>query len=177
MNKLSMDKKIAVVSALVEGCSVRSTVRMTGVSKGAILRLLVEVGTACAESHDAALVKIFGADPDGARTYSPAQCLGIKKEIVLGNPDPKHISTSYVERQNLTMRISMRRFTRLTNAFSKKIENHMHSVALYYMYYNFVRVHQTLRVTPAMEAGISSHVWSIQEIVALGALPVMKAAA
>jgi hypothetical protein len=81
--------------------------------------------------------------------------------------NPKHISTSYVERQNLTMRMSMRRFTRLTNAFSKKVENHAAAVALYFMYYNFARVHQTLRVTPAMEAGISDHVWSIDEIVAL----------
>jgi IS1 family transposase len=281
MNKLSNEKKIAVVSALVEGCSVRSTVRMTGVSKGAILRLLVELGTVCAEYLDTAicnvpakriqvdeiwsfvgckqkhvtpeiaekriagdvwtfvaieaqsklviswamgrrdagfatdflqdvsrrlsnrvqlttdghkmylnavidafaddidyaqLVKIFGADPDGARTYSPAQCLGIQKEAILGNPDPKHISTSFVERQNLTMRMCMRRFTRLTNGFSKKIENHMHSVALYYMYYNFARVHQTLRVTPAMEAGISQHVWSIAEIIALTEATMQRAA-
>ena len=84
-----------------------------------------------------------------------------------GNPDARHISTSFVERQNLTMRISMRRFTRLTNAFSKKIENHGHSVALFYMHYNFVRIHQTLRVTPAMEAGVSDHVWEIEDIVAL----------
>ena len=282
MNKLSMDKKVAVVSALVEGCSIRSTVRMTGVSKGTILRLLAEVGTACAEYQDIALrnvpakriqideiwsfvgakqknvtlemastkvcgdtwtfvaldaqtklviswvvgrrdagfateflqdvagrlsnrvqlttdghkmylnavidafaddidyaqlVKIFGADPDGARTYSPAQCLGIKKEFVLGNPDPKHISTSYIERQNLTMRMSMRRFTRLTNAFSKSIENHRHAVALFYMHYNFGRVHQTLRVTPAMEAGISQHVWSIQEIILLADVNIVRSAA
>jgi hypothetical protein len=93
--------------------------------------------------------------------------MGTKRQVVFGDPDPKHISTSYIERQNLTMRMCMRRFTRLTNAFSKKMENHMHSVALYYMYYNFARVHQTLRVTPAMEAGISQHVWSIQEITTL----------
>ena len=86
---------------------------------------------------------------------------------VTGNPDPKHISTSYVERQNLTMRMSMRRFTRLTNAFSKKLENHAALVALYFMYYNFGRVHQTLRVTPAMQAGIATRVWSIEEIVNL----------
>jgi hypothetical protein len=86
---------------------------------------------------------------------------------VTGNPDPKHISTSYVERQNLTMRMSIRRFTRLTNAFSKKLENHAAMVSLYFMYYNFARVHQTLRVTPAMEAGIADHVWSIEEIIKL----------
>ncbi len=90
----------------------------------------------------------------------------VTKEIT-GNPDPKHISTSYVERQNMTMRMSMRRFTRLTNAFSKKLENHAATVALYFMYYNFARVHQTLRVTPAMEAGISTHVWSLAELVSL----------
>jgi hypothetical protein len=94
-------------------------------------------------------------------------CLGCKVEEVTGAPDPKHISTSYVERQNLTMRMHMRRFTRLTNAFSKKLENHAAIVALYFMYYNFARVHQTLRVTPAMEAGVADHVWSIEEIVAL----------
>src|SRR5437870_4253191 len=88
-------------------------------------------------------------------------------KTVIGDPDPKHVSTSFVERQNLTMRMSMRRFTRLTNAFSKKVDNHRHAVALYFMYYNFCRVHQTLRVTPAMEAGLSNHVWSLIELVAL----------
>jgi hypothetical protein len=124
----------------------------------------------------AQLVKIYGADPEGARTYSPAQCLGIKRELVIGNPDPMHISTSYVEKQNLNMRMEMRRFTRLTNAFSKSIENHMHSVALFHVHHNFARVHQTLRVTPAMAAGISQHVWSIGEIVALGMSTASKAA-
>ncbi len=278
---LSMDKKVAVITALVEGCSVRATSRMTGAAKGTILRLLAEVGTACAEYQDAVLrnipakriqvdeiwsfvgakqknvtleraereivgdvwtfvaieaqtklviswlmgrrdagcatefiqdvadritnqiqlttdghkmylnavidafadeidyaqlVKIYGADPDGQRTYSPAQCRGTYRESVLGDPDPKHISTSYVERQNLTMRMQMRRFTRLTNAFSKKIENHMHAVALFYMWYNFGRVHQTLRVSPAMEAGISHHLWSIQEIASLPVLSTALAA-
>jgi hypothetical protein len=88
-------------------------------------------------------------------------------KVVSGNPDPKHVSTSYVERQSLTMRMSMRRFTRLTNGFSKKIDNHIAAVALYFMYYNFCRVHQTLRVTPAMEAGISDHAWNIEELVGL----------
>ena len=94
-------------------------------------------------------------------------CLGCKAQEVTGAADPKHISTSYVERQNLTMRMSMPRFTRLTNALSKKLENHAATVSLYFMYYNFGRVHQTLRVTPAMEAGIADHVWSIEAIVAL----------
>jgi hypothetical protein len=88
-------------------------------------------------------------------------------KVVIGDPDPKHVSTSYVERQNLTMRMSMRRFTRLTNGFSKKVENHAHAVALHFMYYNFCRVHQTLRVTPAMEAGLSDHVWTLEELAGL----------
>jgi IS1 family transposase len=275
-NVISMDKKIAVLSALVEGCSVRSTVRLTGVSKGAVLRLLVAVGQACIEYQDrvirnvtakrvqvdeiwsfvgckqknvteakmeagicgdvwtftaleaqsklviswmvgrrdtgcateflqdvasrlenrvqlttdghkmyltavpdafaedidyAQLVKIYGSDPEGATRYSPAQCLGTKREPVIGAPDPEHISTSYVERQNLNMRMNMRRFTRLTNAFSKKLENHVAMLALFHMHYNFCRIHQTLRVTPAMEAGISSHPWSIGDISSLTSIP------
>jgi len=277
-NFISMDKRVAVISALVEGCSVRATVRMTGVSKGAILRLLESVGTACAEFQDqalrnlpatriqcdeiwsfvaakqknvtsavqarepmagdvwtwvamdsdtklactwvvgsrdahtarvfvrdlksrlanrvqlttdglkhyfhaiaeyfddevdyATLTKIYGAtvEESGANVrYSPARCLGTETKVKIGNPDPKHINTSYIERQNLTMRMQMRRYTRLTNAFSKSLTNHIHSVNLFYMWYNFARVHQTLRVTPAMEAGLSAHVWSIQEIVSLTA--------
>jgi IS1 family transposase len=272
-NNLSTEKKVAVISALVEGCSVRSTSRLTGVAKGTILRLLAEVGTACAEYQDriirnvtaaqvqvdeiwsfcyakqknatakmfenggfagdiwtfvaidpqtklviswlvggrdagcateflqdvasrianriqlttdghrmylkavpdafgatidyAQLVKIYGNDPEGQQRYSPAQCLGVTRYAVIGNPDVEHISTSHIERQNLTMRMQMRRFTRLTNGFSKKLENHMHTVALFYMHYNFCRIHQTLRITPAMEAGVSRHVWSMQELVSL----------
>lgn len=93
--------------------------------------------------------------------------MGVRKAIISGNPDIRHISTSHTERQNLTMRMSMRRFTRLTNGFSKKLENHEHALALYFMYYNFARIHQALRVTPAMEAGVSDHVWALDEIVAL----------
>ncbi|HXG55387.1 MAG TPA: DDE-type integrase/transposase/recombinase [Vicinamibacterales bacterium] len=271
MNKLSTAKRVAVVSALVEGCSIRSTVRMTGVSKNTISKLLLQLGAACTRYQDetlrnlpckrlqadetwsfvggkdknisteqkaqglgsiwtwtaidadtkliaswlvgsrdaesayefvqdvasrlrgrvqlttdghkpyleaveaafgsdidyAVLQKIYGTDSNPEKRYSPAVCLGCKVETVTGDPNPKHISTSYVERQNLTMRMSMRRFTRLTNAFSKKVENHAAAIALYFMYYNFGRVHQTLRVTPAMEAGVASHVWSIAEIVAL----------
>ncbi len=105
--------------------------------------------------------------PIWAKPRSPAECIGCNKVDVNGDPDPKHISTSFVERQNLTMRMSMRRFTRLTNAFSRKVENHAAMVALYFMWYNFGRVHQTLRVTPAMEAGVTDHVWSAQDIVAV----------
>ena len=271
MNKLSTAKRVAVVSALVEGCSIRSTVRMTGVSKNTVAKLLVELGAACTKFQDetlrnlsckrlqcdeiwsfvggkdknlsdekkeaglgsvwtwtaidadtkliaswlvgsrdagsayefmqdvagrlrgrvqlttdghrpyleaveaafgmdidyAMLVKIYGAEPGSETRYSPAVCLGCDMKEITGNPDPKHISTSYVERQNLTMRMSMRRFTRLTNAFSKKVENHAAAVALYFMYYNFGRVHMSLRVTPAMEAGVANHVWSVEEIVRL----------
>jgi IS1 family transposase len=113
------------------------------------------------------LVKLYGAPPETEARYSPAICLSAHKSVIQGHPDFAHISTSHVERQNLTMRMSMRRFTRLTNAFSKKIENHEHAIALNFMYYNFARIHQTLRVTPAMEAGISDHVWTIGEIVEL----------
>lgn len=93
--------------------------------------------------------------------------MGARKAVISGKPDYSHISTSYIERQNLTMRMSMRRFTRLTNGFSKKVENHEHALALYFMYYNFCRIHQTLRVTPAMEAGVSDHVWNLEELIAL----------
>jgi IS1 family transposase len=112
----------------------------------------------------AQLHKIYGAVNDGESRYSPATCIGCDMKAVSGNPDPKHVSTSYVERQNLTMRMSMRRFTRLTNGFSKKIENHIATVAMYFMYYNFCRIHQTLRVTPAMESGLTDHVWSLEEL-------------
>lgn len=116
----------------------------------------------------AQLVKMYGASPESAKgRYSPAECTGAIKTRVEGNPDEKHISTSYVERQNLTMRMHMRRFTRLTNGFSKKIENHAHAVALHFMYYNFCRIHKTLRMTPAMAAGVSSRLWEVSDIVAL----------
>ena len=115
----------------------------------------------------AQLVKMYGNAPGPEGRYSPAQCTGIIKTAVTGNPDETHVSTSYVERANLTMRMGMRRFTRLTNAFSKKVENHAAAVALHMMHYNFGRVHKTLRVTPAMAAGLADHVWSLEEIAAL----------
>lgn len=111
----------------------------------------------------AMLVKLYESSQEETR-YSPAKCQGTEKTKISGNPDPKNISTSYVERQNLTMRMCMRRFTRLTNGFSKKIENHVHHLSLHYMYYNFCRIHKTLRVTPAMEAGLTDHVWDISEM-------------
>jgi len=112
------------------------------------------------------LVKLYGVR-GGEGRYSPAECIGCKKETITGNPDRKHISTSYAERQNLTMRMSMRRFTRLTKTFSKKVENLAHAVSLHFMFYNFGRIHKTLRVTPAMEAGVTDHVWTLEEIAAL----------
>jgi IS1 family transposase len=115
----------------------------------------------------AMLTKVYGNAPENETRYSPAKIQSSTTEVIRGEPNPKYISTSFVERQNLTMRMSIRRFTRLTNAFSKKIENLAAAVALHFMHYNFCRVHQTLRVTPAMEAGIASHVWSIAEIVTL----------
>jgi IS1 family transposase len=276
MNKLKIEDRARVISCLVEGSSVRATVRMTGVAKNTVSKLLVDIGRACTEYQDKAfrnlqckriqcdeiwsfvgskekntsaekkakgngdcwtwtalcpdtklvpcwfvgtrdasaayhfmhdlaarlatrvqmttdglrlyiqaaedafgseidyaqLVKIYGNEAGPGQKhaeirYSPAQCMGARKAVISGQPSYKHISTSHTERQNLSMRMGMRRFTRLTNAFSKKVENHEHAVALYFMYYNFARIHQTLRVTPAMEAGISDHVWSIEEIVNL----------
>jgi IS1 family transposase len=116
----------------------------------------------------AMLIKLYGhppASPEASRRYSPSECTGTRSRKVTGDPDPRHVSTSYVERQNLTMRMAIRRFTRLTNAFSKKVENHAHSVAIHLMHYNFVRIYQTLRVTPAMAAGITKTLWSLMDLV------------
>jgi IS1 family transposase len=276
MNYLSIADKSRIVAALVEGNSIRATVRMTGFSHNTIAKLLVELGEACDSYHDkhvrnvvakrvqcdeiwsfvgakaknvprekdgewgdvwtwtaldadtklmisyavgnrgaetakyfmedlakrvASRIQIttdghrvyaqavegaFGADVDYAmlikiygndsfdRRYSTGDCIGTQTAVMSGNPDPLHISTSFVERQNLTMRMSMRRFTRLTNAFSKKIDNHVAAIALHFMHYNFCRVHKTLRVTPAMEAGLAHHVWSVEELVSILPEPVAK---
>jgi IS1 family transposase len=115
----------------------------------------------------AMLIKRYGESAESEKRYSPAICVGAEKSPVRGRPDPKHISTSYVEHHNLTIRMSNRRFTRLTNAFSKKLANHKHMLAIFFLYYNFARIHQTLRITPAMQAGLSDHVWTLQEIAAL----------
>jgi len=115
----------------------------------------------------AQLVKIYGTSPEAQRRYSPPICSGAQKSEIRGALDPGHISTSYVERQSLSMRMGMRRFTRLTNAFSKKVENHMHALSIYFMHYNFVRIHQTLRVTPAMEAGVTDRLWDLNDIVTI----------
>ena len=272
MNQLPSKTRAQVIAALVEGNSVRATVRMTGVAKNTIAKLVTELGPACAAYMDralrnlqckriqcdetwsfvyakqknvpaekiaqfgygdvwtwvaidadtklvcswlvgnrdarsayefiqdlasrlahrvqlttdglkvylnavedafgseidyATLVKIYGSPAENEKRYSPARIIGVQAATITGDPNPKHISTSYIERQNLTMRMSMRRFTRLTNGFSKKIENHIAAIAIHYLHYNFCRIHQTLRVTPAMEAGISDHVWSVSELVGL----------
>jgi hypothetical protein len=111
------------------------------------------------------LVKVYGPSSEGEKRYSPAECIGATKHRVEGNPDPRHVSTSFAERQNLTLRMCSRRFTRLTNAFSKKLENHALSVALHYMHYNFCRIHKTLRITLAMAAGVTDRLWEIDDIV------------
>lgn len=271
MNKLNRDTQVQVLKCLIDGMSIRATVRLTGAAKDTVTRLLVAVGNACADYQDrtlrnikakriqcdeiwsfvyakeknvpaekkgqfgygdvwtwvaidaetklvpsfmvgnrdertarifiddlagrlahrvqlttdglrvyldavedyfgseidyAMLIKNYSASQEETR-YSPAVCTSCERKPVMGHPDPAHISTSYVERQNLTMRMSMRRFTRLTNGFSKKVDNLAYNVALYFMYYNFCRVHQTTRVTPAMEAGIEDHVWEVEDILSM----------
>jgi IS1 family transposase len=270
MNKLDRETRARVLHLLCEGQSIRAATRLTGVSKKAVMKLVVDAGHACTEYQDrvlrnlpskrvqvdeiwnfiyakadhvkdakappkdagdvwtwtaidaeskllvswlvadrttdsavmfmddlkerlanrvqltsdgyrpylqavdtvfsddvdyAMLQKIYGAEPGGEKRYSPAKCIGAQKREITGSPDPKYISTSYAERQNLTMRMHMRRFTRLTNAFSKKIENHACAVALHSMYYNFVRLHQTLRVSPAMAAGVTDRLWEMVDVV------------
>jgi IS1 family transposase len=271
MNQLDNRRRTQIIAALVEGCSIRATSRMVGVSKDTVMKLGVDAGVACAKYQDevmrslpckrlqldeiwsfcyskdknvpdekkgifgygdvwtwvaidadtklvpswmvgnrdaasakvfiddlagrlsnrvqlttdghkaylsaieqafgcevdyAMLVKLYGVEQEEVR-YSPSKCLGMETRIISGSPDSEHISTSYVERQNLTMRMSMRRFTRLTNAFSKKVENHAHAIALHYMHYNFARIHKTLRCSPAQEAGVTGKLWNIEDIVAL----------
>jgi hypothetical protein len=113
----------------------------------------------------AQLVKLYGKEPGSERRYSPPTCIGAVPNAVYGDPDPKHISTSFAERSNLNMRMGMRRFTRLTNAFSKKVENHAYAVAIYFMHYNFVRIHQTLKISPAMAAGVTDKLWEMSDMV------------
>ncbi|MGA7081259.1 MAG: IS1 family transposase [Terriglobales bacterium] len=278
MNRLDTKTQAQVISCLIEGCSIRATVRMTGAAKNTVVKLLGEIGCACAAYHNrnvrrlkvrrlqcdeiwsfvgakaknvsaakkqegwgdiwtwigidadtklvvsylvggrgagwakdfmedcasritnrvqittdghkgyleavenafgadidyAMLQKIYGAPAENETRYSPATCIGCDMKVVSGDPDPKHVSTSYVERQNLTMRMHMRRFTRLTNGFSKKVDNRRHSVALHYMFYNFCRIHQTLRCTPTMEAGLTDHIWTLEELCALLPKPVVR---
>ena len=146
----------------------RLTSRVQLTSDGHAAYLEAVEGAFGADIDYAQLVKIYGAAPEAFKgCYSPSECIGARKHRIEGSPDAKHISTSYVERQNLTLRMHMRRFTRLTNGFSKKVENHTYAVALHMMYYNFVRIHSALRMTPAMAAGVSDRLWEVSDIVAL----------
>jgi IS1 family transposase len=157
------DSAIAFVSDLASRLANRVQLTSDG-----LRTYLTAVAAAFGEAVDyAMLVKVYGNDPEAEKRYSPAICTACKKEAVIGDPDPRHISTSYIERQNLTMRMGIRRFTRLTNAFSKKIENHAAAVSLHMMYYNFARVHMTIKTTPAVASGVADHAWSIEEIIAL----------
>lgn len=152
----------------IEDLATRLANRVQLTSDGLKAYLEAVEGAFGADVDYAQLVKLYGDAPESAKgRYSPAECTGIKKTVVEGNPDEKHISTSYVERQNLTMRMHMRRFTRLTNAFSKRFESHVNMVALYTVWYNWVRIHKTLKVTPAMAAGITEKLMGFEDIVAL----------
>jgi IS1 family transposase len=163
----SRDAEMA--SFFIEDLSSRLSHRVQLTTDGLRVYLDAIEGAFGADIDYAMLVKVYGESIEQKveKRYSPPNYVSSRKEIVAGNPERKHISTSYAERQNLTMRMSMRRFTRLTNAFSKKVENLAYAVSLHFMYYNFARIHRSLRVTPAMEAGVSDHVWSLKEIIGL----------
>ncbi|MFM9940693.1 MAG: IS1 family transposase [Hyphomicrobiaceae bacterium] len=162
------DRSGETAKFFIDGLAERLAGRVQLTSDGLKAYLEAVEGAFGADVDYAQLVKLYGASPDSAKgRYSPAECTGIIKTPVEGTPDPKHISTSYVERQNLTMRMSMRRFTRLTNGFSKKLESHIYAISLYFVFYNFCRIHKTLKVSPAMAAGITDKLMSMEDVVAL----------
>lgn len=161
------DRSAQAANAFIDDLAGRLAHRVQLTSDGHKPYLEAVEGAFGADVDYAMLVKIYGASPEGQKRYSPAECIGCHRQSVTGNPDPDHISTSYAERQNLTMRMGMRRFTRLTNAFSKKIENHEHAIALFAMHYNFARIHKTIRMAPAMAAGVSERLWTMEEIAQL----------
>jgi len=152
-------------TAFIQDVSERVATRIQLTSDGHAAYLRAVENVFGVDIDYAQLVKIYGAAPEGEKRYSPAECVGAKPTPVRGNPNPKHISTSYVERANLSIRMGLRRYTRLTNAFSKKFSNHVHGLAIYFMYYNFVRIHQTLRTTPAQAAGVTDKLWELEDLV------------
>jgi IS1 family transposase len=157
------NRDLETATVFIEDLASRLANRVQLTTDGLAVYLSAIEGTFGADVDYAQLIKVYSASQEEVR-YSPADCIGCGTRVVSGRPKPEHVSTSFVERQNLTMRMGMRRFTRLTNGFSKKVENHLHAIAIHFMHYNFCRVHKTLRVTPAMEAGIADHVWTIQEM-------------
>jgi len=161
------DRDTSTASVFIKDIAGRLTNRVQLTTDGHKAYLQAVEDAFGGEIDYAMLEKVYGASPEAEKRYSPPECIGCKRHVVAGEPDFSKVSTSYSERQNLTMRMSMRRFTRLTNGFSKKVENHAHSVALHFMWYNFGRIHQTLRCTPAMEAGISDHAWTYADVAAL----------
>jgi IS1 family transposase len=164
---LVADRSAESASLLMHDLAARLTNRVQLTTDGHAAYLTAIESAFGADIDYSMLIKLYGNPQDTETRYSPGECIGCRRERVTGDPDLAHISTSFVERQNLTMRMSMRRFTRLTNAFSKKLENHVAMIAVHYMNYNFARIHQSLRITPAMAAGVSSHAWEVSEIVGL----------
>ena len=161
------DRSAETARYFMEDLATRLATRVQMTTDGHSAYLQAVEGAFGADIDYAMLVKQYGSNPEAEIRYSPPKVVGCASATITGDPDEKHISTSYVERQNLTMRMSMRRFTRLTNAFSKKLENHIHALSLYFTYYNFIRVHKALRVTPAMEAGLIDHLMTFEDLVAL----------
>ncbi len=151
----------------IDDLATRLATRVQLTSDGLRAYLEAIEGAFGADVDYAQLVKLYGEAPEAQKRYSPAECIGCRKTVVEGNPDAAHISTSYVERSNLSLRMHNRRFTRLTNAFSKKFLSHVHALAIYFVFYNFVRIHETLRVTPAMAAGLTGSLMSMEDVVAL----------